>query len=545
VGDEFAVAAVAAALEVDDERIEDTCEQLTAQGSLIVDAGIAEWPDGTVSGRYRFRHALYRRVLYEGIAAARRVRFHRAIGRRQEAGFGPRAAEHAAELAMHFTRGHARLRALQFHELAAAAALDRHAAHEAVSHYGAALDALAHTPENRERCRRELGLVVAKATLLMAIRGYASPETEQAFARARLLCDALPADPQRYPVLRGLLSYHHVRAELGEAQALGEQLLRHAAERPEDVALRVQAHYGHGATLFHVGTFNAARSHLDAALRDYDPSTHRQHILVYGGYDPGVACLMWMAWTLALQGEVEEAAVKAQDGLALAQRHGELFSLAWAYYGASIAEQLFGNWAASDTAASEAARIAEEHGFPHVLGMARVVRGWSLMMKGRTEEGIALLRDGVAAVERTGAALGRPSYLAMLAAADVIEGDRASAIERFDEALAELERTGERFHEAALLIGRSNLLVEPSERARSSRASEAEGCLRRAVEVAHAQGARLLELRAAIALARHCLDRGRSHEARVSLEAAYAWFAGRQSPGAEIAAAQRLLDKLE
>jgi len=60
-------------------------------------------------------------------------------------------------------RGHEHLRALHFHELAAAAALDRHAAHEAVAHCTAALDALAHTPEDRERDRRELGLVVARA----------------------------------------------------------------------------------------------------------------------------------------------------------------------------------------------------------------------------------------------------------------------------------------------------------------------------------------------------------------------------------------------
>ena len=540
-GDEFAVAAVAAALRGDDQRIEDVCEQLAAQGAIIVDAGVAEWPDGSVSGRYRFRHALYRRVLYEGIAAARRVRLHRAIGRRAEAGFSARAGEHAAELAMHFARGHAHARALHFHELAAAAALDRDAAHEAVSHYSAALEALALVPGDGERAHRELGLVVARATLLMATRGYAAVETEHAFCRARALCEALPSDPQRYPVLRGLLSYHHVRAELGEAHALGEQLLRHAAERPDDSALRVQAHYGHGATLFHLGAFDSARVHLQAALREYDPETHRQHILVYGGYDPGVACLLWMAWTQALQGEVEEAAISARDGLALAQRHGELFSLAWAHYSVGIARQLFGDWAASESAAAEAVRLAEEHGFPHVLGMATIVRGWALMMRGMIDVGIPLLREGVATVERTGAALVRPSYQAMLAAADVMEGNRPSAVARFDEALAEMERTGERFHEAFLLIGKSNLMVERGERGRSSRAQEAESCLRRALEVAQAQGARLLELRAAIALARHCLERGRPEDARAPLEAAYAWFADRRPDIPDIAAAERLL----
>ena len=546
-GDEFVVAAVAAALQAEAGQIENLCEQLASHAALIVDAGVAEWPDGSVSGRYRFRHALYRRVLYEGIAAARRVRLHRAIGRRAEAAFGARAAEHASELAMHFTRGHDHGRALHFHELAAAAALERHAAHEAVAHCTAALEALARTPENRAHARRELGLVVARATLLMAIRGYAAPESEQAFARARVLCDSLPADPQRYPVLRGLLSYHHVRAELGEAHALGEQLLRHAAHRPDDRELRVQAHYGHGATLFHMGAFDTARTHLEVALRDYDPATYRQHVLVYGGYDPGVACSLWLAWTLALQGELDEAAHHSREGLTLACRHGDAFSLAWAYHGVAVSQQWFGNWAGSETASAEAVRLAEEHGFPYVLGMATVDRAWALMMQGQTAAGIAMLRDGVAIVDRTGAALVRPSYLAMLAAADVMEGDRKSAVARFEDALAEVERTGERFQEAALLIAKSNLLADAADGGRSSRAvaNEAEACLRRALDVARTQGARLLELRAAVALARHCRDRRRSAEAREPLTAAYAWFAKRQPAVPEVAAAQRMLADLE
>jgi len=547
VGDEFAVAAVAAVLQDDPERTEDVCEQLAAQGSLIVDAGVTEWSDGVVSGRYRFRHALYRQVLYEGIAPARRARLHREIGRCEEAGFGPRAAEHAAELAMHYARGHEHLRALHFHELAAAAALDRHAPHEAAAHCTAALEALAQTPEDRERARRELGLVVARATLLMAIRGYAAAETEQAFGRARALCNSLPPGPQLYPVLRGLLSYRQVRADFGEARALGEQLLRHAAQRPEDAILRVQADYGHGATLFHIGELNGARAHLEAGLREYDPSTHRQHILVYGGYDPGVACALWLTWTLALQGELEEAAERDRQGLALAQRHGEAFSLAWAYHGSAVSQQFFGNWSASEAACAEAVHMAEEHGFPYVLGMATANRGWALMMQGQTETGIALLREGVAMVDRTGAALMRSSYLGMLAAAHVMEGDRKSALARVDEALAELERTGERFTEPALLIGKSQLLAGPAAGGRPSRAAAAaaEECLRRALAVAHAQGARLPELRAAVALARHCRGQGRLVDAQGPLRAAYAWFADRAPVAPEIAAAQRLLAEME
>lgn len=551
-GDEFAVAAVAAAVPVAEARIEDVCEQLASQALLLDDAGVAEWPDGTISGRYRFRHALYRQALYEDMAEARRARMHRAIGRRVEVAFGTRAAEHAAELAMHFTRGRAHLRALQFHELAAVAALDRHAAHEATAHWTAALDALANLRETPGHLRRELGLVVARATLLMATEGYAAPATEQAFARARALCAMLPASPAIHPVLRGLLSYHQVRAQLAEARALGEELLRRAAERPDDRALAVQAHYGAGTTLFHLGDLAAARTHLEAALAAYEPGTHRHHIVVYGGYDPGVACSAWLAWTFALEGRFDDAAALARDGLALAQRHGDVFTLAWAHQAVGVSHQLAGDWAASAATSAAAVRLAEEHGFPHVLGMATVNLGWASLMQGDVAGGIATVRDGVAMVDRTGAALARPSYLGMLAGASLVEGDRAACLAWFDEGLAEIARTGERIFEAWLLIEKGRLLAAGGERGKPSRATAdaAEACLRRALDVARGQGARALELRAAVALARSSLDRPRPDPERVArahaaLAQAHAWFADRADTSAEVAAARHILRELE
>jgi hypothetical protein len=52
--------------------VEARCEALAAQHQFLDDIGLREWPDGTSSGRYRFAHALYRQVLYEGLGTARR-----------------------------------------------------------------------------------------------------------------------------------------------------------------------------------------------------------------------------------------------------------------------------------------------------------------------------------------------------------------------------------------------------------------------------------------------------------------------------------------
>src|SRR5262249_23617050 len=134
------------------------------------------------------------------------------------------------------------------------------------------------------------------------------------------------------------------------------------------------------------------------------------------------------------------------------------FTLAWAHYGAGATQQFFGDWPASERASREAVGLAEEHGFPYVLGMALANRGWALVMLGQATPGIQLVREGVAAVAATGARLLWPTYLAMLAALDAMEGKHESAARRYDEALAEVERTGERLYEAGLLIAKSRTL---------------------------------------------------------------------------------------
>ena len=104
-GREFAVAAVAAGAQCPVEDVEAQCEALAAQHHFLDDTGLTVWPDGTRGGRYRFQHALYQQVLYEQLGTARRMQLHQRIGRRLEAGYGARAGEIAAQLAVHFERG--------------------------------------------------------------------------------------------------------------------------------------------------------------------------------------------------------------------------------------------------------------------------------------------------------------------------------------------------------------------------------------------------------------------------------------------------------
>ena len=87
VGLSFSTAEVAAGCNQELETIETRCEQLARRGQFIAERGVAEWPDGTLTMSYQFRHALYQQVVYARLGSGQKVRLHRLIGERKEAGY--------------------------------------------------------------------------------------------------------------------------------------------------------------------------------------------------------------------------------------------------------------------------------------------------------------------------------------------------------------------------------------------------------------------------------------------------------------------------
>jgi DNA-binding winged helix-turn-helix (wHTH) protein len=105
VGADFSAAAVAAGIGASVEDIDTQCARLARQGRFVHADSPTTWPDGTVAGHYRFRHALYQEVVYERIPAGWHTRLHLQIGAWEAQAYGTCGEERAAELAMHFERG--------------------------------------------------------------------------------------------------------------------------------------------------------------------------------------------------------------------------------------------------------------------------------------------------------------------------------------------------------------------------------------------------------------------------------------------------------
>lgn len=138
-GAEFAAALVAGALDRDIVEVEQICEGLARKGQVIAAAGVAEWPDGTVAGRYVFVHALYQEVLYQRLAPGQRIQLHRRLGERLEAGYRTRTEEIAAVLALHFEEGRNFVKAVSYLGQAAESSAKRFGNREAAIYLTRAL----------------------------------------------------------------------------------------------------------------------------------------------------------------------------------------------------------------------------------------------------------------------------------------------------------------------------------------------------------------------------------------------------------------------
>jgi predicted ATPase/DNA-binding winged helix-turn-helix (wHTH) protein len=98
----FPAWAVAAALQKDLMETEEACDGLARRLHFVVRAGQDELPDGTRSAFYVLGHGLYREVLHQRQAEARRARRHVRIAERLNELFAGREADVAREVALHF-----------------------------------------------------------------------------------------------------------------------------------------------------------------------------------------------------------------------------------------------------------------------------------------------------------------------------------------------------------------------------------------------------------------------------------------------------------
>lgn len=528
VGDTFAVAAIAAGVRFAVEDVEVMCETLARQSHLIEETGLARWPDGTVSGTYRFHHALYRQAVYERISPGRRVLLHRQLGARLEAGFRGCESDIASELAHHFIQGETPDRALQYHRLAGEKALKRYAPQETVAHCTAGLGLIPFLSEGDERLQHELALQTMLGPALIAIHGYTAPQVAAVFLRARSLCQEMAPSPQLSPILFGLFAFHTTRGESKESYNFAEQLFEFTQSQ-QDAALVLAGQLAMGIPKFLLGQLIEARQHIEQALALYDSHRHETLTPIYG-QDLGVVALSYLAWVLSYLGHPEQALRRSAEALALAQEREHPFSQTFALTFAARLHKYFRQADAAREVAEAALEMTEIHGFPYFWAHAAMVHEWALAelddqaKSKRNRNGkskcIDQIEEGMMRLRARGAKMVIPQYHCIMAEIYQMMGNITEGLRVMDEALMMVKQCGMAVYEPELLRLKGELLVSHSKHQHA----EAAELFHQAIGVARAQHAMFCELRAAMSLYRLSKQQGKPALAREHLVSAYSGF---------------------
>ncbi|MCI0457355.1 MAG: protein kinase [Gemmataceae bacterium] len=529
-GYEFDSAAAAAVLKLDAAEAEERLADLDRVHGLVRLMREEEFPDRTLTLRYRFVHLLYQNALYQGLQPSRRASWSLALAEALMRHHGEQSVAIAAELGCLFEAARDFGRAARHFLLAAqnAGRVFAHREAEALARRGLRL--LQALPDSRERAAQELPLQMTLGLQLQVTRGFAAPQARQAYSRARELCRQLEQAPP-FAVLWGLWLYHKVRSELTRAREMAGELFELAQEL-RDPALVLQSHQALAVTTLCLGEPAATRAHMESGKALHDPERHQSLTSVYG-QDPGVACRAFGGVALWLLGHPERAVQVSDESVRLSYQLAQPSSQALALHFAAILRQCRREGREALRLAESATTIAAEHGFSFWHAGGTVMRGWALAATGSVAEGTALLREGLSAWLATGSVTYQTYYLALLAEVLGQQGRWQEARQALDEALALVERTSEGLYEAELHRLKGECLHRLGEAP-----GAVEDCLRQALAVARRQGARSLELRAALSLARLLHEQGREAEGREQLAAVHGGFTeGHDSPDLQEAVA--------
>jgi predicted ATPase len=354
----------------------------------------------------------------------------------------------------------------------------------------------------------------------MAVKGYQAPEVEETYRRARSLCETL-GDPSRlYWVLWGFWANQFVAGELGAARAFGEQVLA-IAERTGDSALLVPAYHALGYTLCYTADFQRALELARAGIALFDLSVERRNVQAFQ-FSSTVALHQFAGVCLWMLGFADQACTEAEEAIALAKALGHPPTLAYAHsaltWGAPF---LVGDREAVESAAAEATELSRDEKFSLWPLLVQVFRGWSTVAAGDAEAGLANMEEGYAAFRRSGGGILRTTMRALTAQARLRAGDAPGALEILSEALLDIASTKEHNYEPELHRIRGEVLAK---RLSGPKDQEAEASLWTALKLARGQGARSLELRAAVSLDAFLGERGRANEGRTLLRQVYASF---------------------
>ena len=471
----------------------------------LVDAELVFREGADPASHYTFKHSLMQDAAAQALLKSSARQYHARIAAALMEKF-PAVAELQPEVvAHHFTAAGAFPEAIAHRQRAGLMALQRFANAEAIAHFRQALELVRRLPAGPESAAQEMALQTLVAVPLTLTRGWASPDVETAYRRAHELSALAGESPQLFPSMVGLFSYHLVSDQMFLAAETAARNFAFA-ERIGDPELILEAEQDRASVAVYTGRFEAALTSVRRMATIYVPERHHAHVHFYGK-DPMASALAQGSLALACLGQLDAALAQSRRAVALMEQWPHPFSLVWTQLGLAISYQMRGEYAPMRSTCETALAMSREHGFPNWLAQLLVYFGWTRVVAGEIEAGIAQVREGIGIWAMTGAKL-MTNFLNYFLA----DGLRRAG--RLEESLATVATTtslardsGDVWCLPALECLRGEILLAAGDRAAG------EVALAEALGLALASRAELFALRAAVGLARLRVAAGSPGEA--------------------------------
>ena len=506
--------------------------------ALLVDAGLIFARGTPPQATYLFKHALVQDTAYSMLLRAARKTLHARIARTLAERFPSVAEAQPQVLAHHFTEAGLIAQAIAYRSRAGQQSAAKSAFIEAIAQLRRGLQLIDELRDSRERKQLELELQVTLAAALMEAKGHANPEVGLVLRRARdLVLDTNAAGTiLHFSVLYGLWVAQYLSGEPIAALEQAKEFLSLAQSQAQS-GLVLTGHRLVGSALIPIGDFQEALSHLDRAVALYRPEEHGPLAFRFGA-DIGITAMCVRAWALWHRGFPDQARKVLDEAVQSARQSVHRHTLAYALIYAGLMAISARSTTEGASVANELVSLTEEHGFALFLGYGLILQGGAMAQSGQGAAAVERIREGIAAMLATGARRTESMVLGLLAEALAAMGATAKALEMLAAALAAAEGCGA--HWAPEL---HRLRGELLQRLSLPDWAEIERSFRTSLAVAHEQGTRGFELRAAISLARLLSKQERRDEARDLLAPLYGWFTeGFDTP--DLKEAKALLDAL-
>jgi predicted ATPase/class 3 adenylate cyclase len=490
IGREFSLPLLAAVSARPEHQLRPAIAQLV--DSDLVECGTAD--DGTAV--CLFKHALLQEAAHSTLLRRNRQQLHRRVAEAlEQQSFG--VAEEASPelLAHHYAAAQMPERAIPYLQRAGMRASERAAHTEAIRHYRAAADMLMELPKNAERHQLELGIRVHLGLSLSAARGYAAPDVEDTYQRARELCHLLGEGVDLFPVIRGLCTFYIVRAQLSTAREIAEQCVRLGEQSTEAVHL-IEGYTALGYTEFFLGDLTEAEIALQRSLDAY--RANDGHLLNFPTpQDPAISDLSLLALAAWMRGDDALSLAHSRGALDIAARLGRPFDAAYARCFAAMLHNIRGEPEQAGAHAAEAIALSQRYGFDIWLAAGTLQAAIAQGALGDADVAAELMTATLKAWEAAGAGLNQSFFFAGLAQVQRRRGAINAALEAVERALDHAGRHRERFFDAVIYRLRGELRAELPHLAH-----KAEADLLRALDIARVQDAPMLELDALASLHR-------------------------------------------